>query len=86
MLWVGCILCNKPLSASAVYPKVVYEMFIQLYRFRYHHQPINVSTAGAQAFLMDYKGGLGLKKIYLRRRDINGLMMMMMMIHKTRYI
>jgi hypothetical protein len=25
--------------------------------FHHHHQPINVSTAGAQAFLMDYPQG-----------------------------
>jgi hypothetical protein len=26
----------------------------QMKRFHHHHQPINVPTAGAQAFLMDY--------------------------------
>jgi hypothetical protein len=37
---------------------VIPNMYISQYRLRcHHHQPINVPTAGAQAFLMDYPQG-----------------------------
>jgi hypothetical protein len=39
---------------SFVLSRIPYEMYILFYNnCHHHHQPINVPTAGAQAFLMD---------------------------------
>jgi hypothetical protein len=57
ILPISCFVSLNHLCTNRKVLKNEYYAFIIKVHHHHHHQPINVPTAGAQAFLMDYPQG-----------------------------